>query len=216
MEGYNNVLKKDVKVRNVKQTRRFQSKKRELLDKQQIKQMIDSHFKASTELKWFAVNFNSNLDYGGTVIGLTSVTQGDTDQTRDGDSLNRESIDIPFQLIRGDITNAIRIVLFSYGLNTVPTPSDIWTNLGSSYAPYGIIFPDAQQYVKVLSDRLYSVGDVNTNLIDTISLKLSGKMQFASSTSTGTNKIYMFAISDSAAASHPTIVGSSTLRFRDA
>lgn len=194
----------------------LKSNKKVVVDKLQIKQMIDQHFKANTELKWFAVNFNSNLDYGGVIVGLTTVTQGDTDQTRDGDSLNRESIHVQYQLVRGDVTNALRLVLFSWGLNTVPTPSDIWTNLGSSYAPYGIIFPDAQQYVKVLDDRMYSVGDVNTNIVDAMKLKLSGKMQFASSTSTGTNKIYLFAISDSAASSHPTIVGSSTLRFRDA
>jgi hypothetical protein len=215
MEIYN--MRKADNSRMVKRNNSApKGKKDAVVTKAQIKQMIDGHFKSNTELKWFAKAISSNLDYAGVIFDLSAITQGDTDLTRDGDSVNKEFIEINYQLVRGDITNALRIVLFQYGLNSTPTPTDIWTNLGSSSAPYGIIYPDAKQYVKVLEDRLYSVGDVNTNIVDSIRLKLSGKVQFASATTVGTSKLYLLAISDSAASSHPTIVGSSFLHFRDA
>lgn len=181
----------------------------------EVQKLISNTFLQETEQKYWPLEMNNSTSYGGSLYGLSDVPQGDTDYQRDGDSLNKESLDLNYQIVRGDITQAFRLILFEWIPQTTPSQAEVWSTLGSGLAPLGYPVFDHKQVMRVLIDRLYGLSDTNTQIVDSIHLKLNGKIQFDNGTTAGSHKLFLFIISDSAATSHPAFNGVSIFKFRD-
>jgi len=172
-----------------------------------------------------------------TVSGaLFDVPQGDTDGTRDGDSLAWCGwIDLKLLATNGigatgDIFNVMRVILFQWHPASNPLVSDI-LGLG----PSGIrdVFSnykhDTRSEFVILFDKCFTtVG--NTNAAGTpgasnlttgvkhfkVSLKKAQKkVLYTAGTLTGTNRIYACYMSDSTIITHPTLTMSTKIVYRD-
>ena len=190
------------------------------------------------ELKYFAATAAAGAITN--AMGLASapfdVPQGDSDQTRDGDQLTWAGhIDFTMQMVNGqgatgDNYNNMRLVFLQWHPNTTPAVGDIFINGPSGAADvYSQYNHDKRSMFTILWDnRFTTVGNANaattanTDSVTTgvlryrISLKKAQKtVQFSGGTTSGTNRLYLAFVSDSALATHPTLAYSTKVVFRD-
>jgi hypothetical protein len=193
------------------------SKNQSLVTKNEVRSLIKGAFESHTEKKWWPLlNGGVTVDYTGNIYGLTDVPQGDLDTTRDGDSINLESIKLGIELICGDATNIVRFIMFRWKPNTTPAAADIWQAVASNVAPLYQPLHDNMQEYDILVDKLYTLHSYQPVVTDMIIYDFKNpKVQYVSGTTTGSNKIYMYFVSDSGAATHPSLYFVSKLLFRD-
>lgn len=207
--------------------RRFRGRKLNKRQKFQVKRLIRN----VQELKYFeGSSQNADISTSPAILDISAVSQGDTDTTRDGDRLQWVGkIDFRYSLDIADATNIIRVMIFQWKPNSSPAAGslflngptgavDVWSNYGH----------DHRQEYTILYDKTYSlVGNGGAATVPTttssqivrfvrISLKRIAKMaQFTAGTTAGTNKLYLYLISDSALVGNPTITFSAKVFFRD-
>lgn len=177
----------------------------------------------------------SVVDYNGTVYHLSDVPQGDTDSTRDGDTIAPSYLSIRGQVHGADSSNAMRIVVFRYKQDSGPNSNDeepvpsvilqstVTATANAPYAPFHHDYRVGNKVFDVLADRLITVcGDVSNAAyakefkIMLPLTKAKKPIQFTNNTYYyGVNKIYLLVISDSGTVSHPAITFQSRLTFTD-
>lgn len=190
------------------------------------------------ELKYVAGSQNAAaVSSTATVVGNPfDVSQGDTDSQRDGDQLMwcghidfRVSV-TNSQGATGDIYNNVRIIIFQWHPNSTPSAANILLN-GATGAPdcYSLYNHDLRQQFKILFDKVFvtagngnAATTPNTNIVNTgvkvykIPLtKATKKVQYSGGGLTGTNRLYIFQVSDSVLVTHPTVSWSLKTVFRD-
>lgn len=193
-------------------------RKNQTLDKK-IRAVAKSVIAKQSELKYFDTLVGVSADYSGSLGCLSLVPQGDTDITRDGDQLYATSMQIKGYISCADTTNQFRVIIFKYKPEATPTDDDILataTKGSVNYvnAPY---HHDGRNQFVILSDRRYNLA-LSTNKAQvniSHNLKLNTKIKYSAGGTTGYNQIWYFVISDSAAATHPSVNMTSRLRFRD-
>jgi len=221
--------------RNSLKRRRFSSKG--ALNARQRRE-VTNLIHRNQELKYFATVASAGAI--SSTMGLATsnfdVPQGDTDQSRDGDQLMWcGHIDFHMQMVNGqgatgDIYNNIRLILFQWHPNTTPAALDVFI-AGPSGGPdvYSQYNHDKRQMFTILWDKNFTtVGNAsaatspNTNFVTTgikkfrIPLtKAQKKVQYSGGTTSGTNRIYLAFVSDSALATHPTLAYTTKIVFRD-
>lgn len=161
------------------------------------------------------------------------IPQGDTDQSRDGDRLMwAGKVDLRVEAIIGssDPYNNVRLILFQWHPNSTPAVEDLLLD-GPSEAPdlFSQFNHDKRQEYKILFDKTWKlVGNGSSASVPytqasttgikrfKISLKKARKqVQFAGGGTTGTNKLYLMYMSDSAVTPHPSISYTTKVFFRD-
>jgi len=162
----------------------------------------------------------------GALIGpFTNVPQGDTVNGRTGDVIQHRKLECRFQVQSADVVNAIRIILFKWNYNdSFDTPTAIKiiqdTVTQPWLSPLTDLSVESNRYT-VLMDRLFTnfnAGDTNMRVWkSTFFGKRLGKKKavFNPAAGTGVGNIYMLAVSDSIAASHPAVALSTRLHFTD-
>ncbi len=193
------------------------------VSKSQVKQMIASALSNQQELKWFAFADSAiATDYGGFCSKVTQISQGDTDITRDGDSLALKAIDFRWTCVPGDSTNLVRCMLFQWFSADdvdVPSPSDILNVVGDVRAPISQLVSDRGIQFKVLYDETVAVDTYHPiHLSRKIHLDKfpQEKVKYIAGTTNGYGNIWKLFISDSAAATHPSVTSYGFVRFLDA
>ena len=168
---------------------------------------------------------SSGVDYSGTLTDLSAISTGDTATTRDGEKVIYRRFRFRFAIRPSatDGTNLVRVIVFRWlpdSNSHAPTTSDILLNVGSAETPMSVKQPQFRTQYKVYYDKLFSVDtQSNTQKWRMVNLykKLGVQKSVYQSTGTaGTSKLYMLAVSDSAATSHPTMNYYGELRFTDA
>lgn len=176
------------------------------------------------EWKYFEKQYSATgVDYGGTVVSLTDVPQGDTDGDRDGDALQAKRLEIRAYVSAGDAFNIVRVLLVKWHQNTAltggsPTPGQIFQTITSVLAPQSPLVFD---YVRarnfsVLRDWVVEVDTYNpvATINDNVDLG-NYQLAFNAGTTTGTEKLFLVFISDSAAAPNPSVQFYTRLYFND-
>jgi len=190
---------------------------KQLVSKRQVQQMIRSNFNQVIEHKFitystapFAIN-NS-----GSIIDFTTPSQGVLDTDRVGDSILVTSVEANFWALVGAQEAAMRIIVFQWLPNTVPNVSDILFSSGTSQAPLGSFVQDTRKLFRVMYDSLFGLNQAyETHAIRRVSLKnLKIPVQFAQTTTAGTNKVYALFISSNGSSS-PTLGYSFQIHFDD-
>lgn len=173
-----------------------------------------------SEPKYHDVTIGACPDYGaGSMLDLSAIAQGTTDISRTGDEVYATSIQCRGYVSCADATNIIRLIFFVWKLESVPTGDDILatTSKGSiNYvsAPY---HKDGRTNFVVKYDKTYalSLGNDTDQKVFEFSKKLNKKIHFNAGTTTGKNKLYLFALSDSGVASNPCVNCISRIYYRD-
>jgi len=183
------------------------SKSDKLVTKQQVRNMIDSKIKFDMELKYFAGSASPfAVDLSGSVVDVTPIPQGDTDQSRDGDEVTLQHIELGYQIVCADATNMVRVIMFQWLPNNTPSVSTILLSSGASYSPLSALSTDQRPLYRILYDKIHFLSlAANYNNGDMVKRKIPvAKAQFIAGSTAGTSHIYLLFISDSGAASHPT------------
>jgi len=177
------------------------------LAKTEIKKLIKQEIKGVQEVKSFDTGIGSTFDNTGSITKLTTIPQGDTDTTRDGDHIKLTKCWCNLAVSVGDATNVVRVIVFRWNQDdssVAPTVNDI-TQSVSAYSP---IHRDNERAHKfdVIFDKFFSVSNVGPGCASVEWRKpLKSIIAFQATANTGTGHLYMYIISDSSAVPHPGV-----------
>lgn len=154
----------------------------------------------------------SSVSSTATLTNISAVTQGDSDTSRDGDQIYLKNIDFRAYLTRADTSNLVRLIVFQWRPSTqlaTPTAATILEN----YAGDGTLDLvrhwnyDNKRNFKVLYDRLITLNEdiANRTVKFNLNKSLIKKIQFDNGGTNHNNAVYVMYLSDSSAATHPSI-----------
>lgn len=180
--------------------------KSEIMDKTTIKRLIKQEIKAVQEIKSFDTGFAQTVDSTGTLQKLTTIPQGDTDSTRDGDALKLCKFEFRGQSNFADSTNATRLLIFRWNQDdSSAAPAGI-TDLLQTATPFSPFNRDNERARKfdIIVDHLFVTANCGpgTEKLEVIK-EMRSKIAFQASANTGTGHIYSAMVSDSTATTHP-------------
>lgn len=192
----------------IKKTYKKNYSRRKFVTASQVKQIIQQQ----SEKKRVDTAASSTVDFNGTVINLCDPAVGDSNNQKTGIRITPTSTQARIAVTAADATNLMRIVIFRWLLDdtvTVPTAAMIFENTGAVQAPLSPFASGNRERFNVLYDKLVSVstnGPAVVSWEDIITHSKNKDTVFSSSgVTTGTGKLYCVFISDSGAATHPSI-----------
>lgn len=185
-----------------------------------VKAIVKKTLKSENEWKNHQLYAVANVGTGTTIVDTCAVPQGDTSITRDGDQLMASSLHIKYDWEGADSYNHCRLIVFQWYSNTTPVGADILDSsvVASSNAhmyPYNT--STATKY-KILYDSVRLTTAVSQPVTNMSQKKIKiprPKIKFSPGTTTGTNKVYLCFVSDSAAAPNPNLTYHTKLNYRD-
>lgn len=197
------------------------------------------------EKKYHDVNYAASISSAGVVVPLSDIIQGDTNTNRDGTKILPVSMQVRWEVLSGDVENAVRFILFQAREWTVGTPAvadilDLSGNPGidplakNKKGNYGFIYDSGIVRVK---KTYFSIGDVDMTFShldhhpgitffprgsDALNFKLTKKKNLknrvaydGSTATTGSGRFFVMIISGSGLVPHPTAYINTRFVFRD-
>lgn len=174
----------------------------------------------NVEMKRFESNINGSVDNAGNnYYTLNSVPQGDTDGTRDGDSLKMHRIHVKghFNIHPSSTVTTIRAVLFIDKQDTLLTAPDFWDNLTLGSCVDSSKHYDSRFESRVLCDKRFCLNTNQPNSLLDLSCKVGLHTQYVNgTTSIATGALKLMLISDiTSAGNKPTFDVVSYLYYTD-
>ena len=134
----------------------------------------------NVEKKFKDTQTTGTVDYGGTIYHLTSITQGDQIDQRNGNSILLKSLFIRGQ-VRMDTTGSaqsstVRIILFQDNNDNnavAPTVAQVLQTVGSVYAPYSPLNVNNYDRFRVLCTQMLTLNNTGAN---TLPIKMYKKL----------------------------------------
>jgi hypothetical protein len=184
------------------------------------KQQMISLLNRNVELKYYSLvdNTYGSISYNGTDFMqlMTGVPQGDTDQTRDGDRLFLKKFRFRVGCKIGTTTPVfLRVICFQWFPTTTPVYANILLDQhNTSCAPLSDFTHDTRQEYKILSDDLVQLDTVAHPAYcveRSIEYFPNPNIQFQSGGTSGTNHLYVMAVSDVASSGPQVVLFTKTL-----
>lgn len=208
-------------TQNVRRRRQPRGAKNEQpVSRQQVVAIARGLLTPNMEVKYYVSNYLANVDYNGVISSVSSVPQGDTDVSRDGDRIMPLTFELRGTWAVADSFNVCRTILFRWNNDTTPAVTDILdtTFIATGQAPVAPFTHDTRQMYTVLMDQTVFLHTYK--IIDGLTwpkFKLPRvPIQYLAASTTGSNKLYLLLISDSAASAHPGANIVHKLTFTDA
>jgi len=189
-----------------KQNSLFASSSRALL-RNQVKSLVKQEINSVQEKRSFDTGVGTSFDNTGSLTKLTTIPQGDTDSSRQGDHVKLHSIRMAGSCSYADTTNAIRLIILRWNQDDSSSAPVVGDILQTS-SPYSPVNRDNERAKKfdILSDELYGVANVGPGVaVWKWEMKLRSQIAFQSGATTGTGHLYAYIISDSSASTHPSV-----------
>lgn len=159
---------------------------------------------------------NTALTSTGAIVHLTAISQGDTADTRDGETILLKYYHMNLSLYKSQNASAraqevVRIIVFMWHQQTTPTVTSVLEDV-SVYSPYeraNMGKKDDDRIFTVLCDKRYALSKTATDIyVDTIDCKLNPnphKMKHThfnnANTDNEINGVYMILLAEEAAGS---------------
>jgi len=213
-----------IKRRTLKSGRTVFTKKRSARvaprTKRAIRKVVKTEIQKGADLKHQDIEVSGDaISNSGTFYNPTAIEPGDAFNQRDGLTIMPTSFEYSFAHILGDTTNFMRILIFRWLPNSSINPPTVAQLLADSTFPYlsPLSAPQRNQF-NVLYDNTISLHASHPQQAIRFSKKLAAKKVLYDSgagVTTGAGKIYILVISDSGAATHPSITGYFRLNYHD-
>lgn len=186
------------------------------VQRKQVKQLVA----APMERKSFHASYqDAALSDTHIVSELFQVSQGDTQDTRDGSKCKITSCFIRGNVVAGDSTNIIRLTLIRWKPNSTPTAAQIYESatIGTNGAMFSSFNHEYRGDFVVLQDKFISVEATAGQLQRMFTLRCGHQpaTTFNDAATTGANKLFLVASADSLAVSHPTATFWSEIYYTD-
>ena len=188
-----------------------------------VQRIVKRELNRRVEWKHFVISDNArSITNTATIFSLTDVPQGSTDITRIGDKLNATTLDFRWSIqsaASGNTVQRCRLLVFQWNNDTDPTQTDIILVVAGleTKAPYNT---DRSAMYKIMYDKTVTVGEpatgwqLSTGLFRR-KIKIPNKnVTYQAGSTTGQNKIWFLAISESSSNS-PVLDLVSRLNFSD-
>jgi hypothetical protein len=183
-----------------------------------IANIVSSSLKKIQEKKSFDTGFGSGVSSTGTIQKLSTIPQGDTDSTRDGDALLVIKIELITSFVFADTTNIGRLILVRWNQDDSSAAPAAVTDLLQTATPFSPYNRDNERAKKfsVIYDKIYMVGATGPNIVGSqTKIPYQSRISFQATANTGTGHIYAFMISDSTAIAHPVFSYVARVWFTD-
>lgn len=186
--------------------------------------MVDKKLAKNTELRFLDTNQTASaIDTTGFFSSLTLVGQGDHDDQRQGDKLTPKNLKINMNFVCGDSTNIVRCLILRWKqLNSAVAPiqADVMelTGAAGALAPISHYNHDKRSAYQVLHDKTIYLNGVDKPQVKHnvyLNLKKYPKIKYLATTTNGYDHIYIGFISDSGAATHPSVNFTARFNFVD-
>lgn len=170
-----------------------------------VKQIV----KGMAEKKYKHLDYDTTFDQVGTFYPLANIAAGDAQEQREGDTIQVTRVDLHYRVTKADNSNTVRIIVFSKKGNAVPANL---SEILESTSQYGIIseYNHERTYpFKVYYDKCVTVNadkDVSPVFNHSIPLNLRLKYTGVNATDYGDCNLWMVILSDSGAATHPSVI----------
>lgn len=190
----------------------------------QVKSVVNSAFKQRTETKYHnQLNVGSSPSYTGAISLMNDIAVGTDDQTRVGDELYMKSISLNYNVTVSstDSTNVVRAIVFQWFDDSTASLSSILQQTGDLSAVVSPYHHDNMygKKFKILYDKVHLVNDASNpqsyGSISITKIKRRKVHYTAGSSTPDNNRVYLAFISDSAAASHPSVNYYLRIRYTD-
>lgn len=172
----------------------------------------------NAEEKFHETTQNAAVDYNGSLVTLNNMAQGDTDGTRDGDSIKCTHLSVKGYIDAAAVNNTVaRLIIFEDKQNQVAAVTDFLTATGAVTAPLGFKVYDKRFRTKVLFDKTWHMCDTGANNVSfECELPLGHHTQFDSGTTTINTGAYKYiVISNRSSVDDPTFVIQTRLTYID-
>lgn len=196
--------------------RRYYKRKPNKIFYRNVKQVINT----MAEKKYLPYTNSTSVSTTPVFLQFTGITQGDTDLTRDGDSVYLKSIQVGFSVLVGDSYNQVRFITFQWfppstlGTNP-PTENDILQD--SALGTISVYNHDTRMNYRILDDKTVVVDSDDPNMIYRLIITKipKRKLQYVGGGTVSPFHIYCLVVSDSTTATHPSIAYSGKTNFID-
>lgn len=146
---------------------------------------------------------------------LNDMSQGDTDKTRDGDSVKCQGVTLRGLLSRNGADSTVRMVLVWDKQNNV-TPADIFHLSGQASAPWSNKAYDKRFQSRILYDRTFTIDTERPQINFHVKKRIMLHTQYDAGTITiNTGVLRLFFISDKVTLNEPALTFTSRLTFTD-
>lgn len=193
--------------------------------KSQVSYAVRRALEKQEELKISDTTINTTIDNTGTLFDLTDMAQGVTEANRVGNKCAPKWIDVRLSCLPADGRQIMRFVLFQWHADDgshAPAATDILQAglvTSGTYAVYAGLNNDDRALFRVLADWSYAMtlGECDSNFTLVVKRVKAAmrQIEFNGTLTTGTEKLYLLAISDSAAVSHPSLTGVVRVHYAD-
>lgn len=177
-------------------------------DVKKLKQLVNVEIKKVNNLTL------ATPGYVGQIVQLNTIAQGDTDTTRDGDSLKLQKLKFSCLISNTRVASA-RVVIFWDQQNVVANPLDLLDNVGTADGPLSYKNYDKRFQSKILMDRRVILHPNSQARLIEGNLPIHRHTQFEAGTTTiNTGALKVLFLGDAAAA-QSTFRWISRLSFTD-
>lgn len=158
----------------------------------------------------------TDCDYSGDIITLNSISQGDTDSTRDGDSCKLQNLTIRY-FVKHTSNAIVRVIIYWDPDNSIAAASELLDSTGSSLAPLSFKDYDNRFKTRIIYDRkhILTAGGGLLQAVDKV-IPINLHTQFdAGSSSVNSGALKMCVVSTEAPASNVNLTGHAHLTYTD-
>lgn len=172
------------------------------------------------EMKHQDISNNVTPSRTGTIQILNAIPQGDTDVSRDGDSLKMQHYSLHGRITHNSSSvqagQQVRVMIIFDDQVKVGTAADVLNQTTTQYAVLSHKDYDKRFQTKVLYDRTFLVNPQRPDMIFNINLNINKHTQYEAGTTTvNTGSLKMLYISDEGSANLPGFEYTSRLTFTD-
>jgi len=174
------------------------------------------------EMKYAIINQSYDATTTPGLYCLSNTSQGDNGGTHVGDESTMKNIELRMLVSVADATNAVRVVLFRWKPNigyVSPGAGSILKDATSPGFLTSTYLEDGEDMYQVYYDEVFLLAAAGGNpeqVSRRVQRRFNLKCDFLTGTSNSSNMLYLMLMSDSSAATNPTVQFMSKVGFTDA
>lgn len=189
--------------------------------KSEVKREVKTLLARRSELKYIVDTQSQNVSTSGFIKKITDgIPTGSTTGQRIGDMINARSVELHGNILRGDASNFVRIIVFQWRVSdsTAPVLGDI---IGSPAKWWDGYNGDKRSYYTILWDKTFPMSQNGSNDVVAFKKKIYKRMasrleyETGASNSPGTHMLYYILLSDSGAIGHPLVNIYTKFNYKD-
>jgi len=182
------------------------------------KSYVRRALRKNLEVKYRSLEYSSTADTTGTFIDISVVSPGTAVDNRIGDRYKPVSMKFNFATQLADLTNRMRMIIFQWHPNDnidIPQVSELLITT-AGYETQAPINPNFKSQFTILRDQIITLDAAHVLRDYKFIVRPRRHVEFNNASNTGRNHIYLFLISDSAVATHPSYTVTILNSFTDA